>query len=86
VHVIASSDDRSLERVALSTGATFHVLTELSALPAIYSRIEAALRAQLLAFVRTEAGKKENEWRNIEVKVRGEGLDVFAPEGYFVPW
>jgi Ca-activated chloride channel homolog len=86
VHVIASSDDRSLERVALSTGATFHVLTELSALPGVYSRIEAALRAQVLAFVRTEAGKKENEWRNIEVKVRGEGLDVFAPEGYYVPW
>jgi Ca-activated chloride channel homolog len=85
IHVIAADpEERTLERVALSTGGTFHTLTELAALPAIYARIEAALRAQVLAFVRTEAGKKENEWRNISVTVEGEGLDVFAPEGYYV--
>jgi VWFA-related protein len=86
VHVIAAAGNRSLEHVALSTGATFHGLTDLGSLPGIYARIEAALRAQVLAFVRTEAGKKENEWRNIEVKVEGEGLDVYAPAGYYVQW
>ncbi|HEY0156992.1 MAG TPA: VWA domain-containing protein [Thermoanaerobaculia bacterium] len=87
IHVIAADpEDRTLEPIALSTGGTFHTLTELAALPGIYARIEAALRAQVLAFVRTEPGKKENEWRNIRVTVEGEGLDVYAPEGYYVPW
>lgn len=75
-----------LHRVARSTGGTAHTLVALAELPDVYARIEAALRAQILAFVRTDPATKENEWRNVRIEVEGKDLDVFAPEGYSVPW
>ncbi|HEX7708362.1 MAG TPA: VWA domain-containing protein [Thermoanaerobaculia bacterium] len=75
-----------LRVIARSTGGTSHILADLAALPLVYSEIEAALRAQILAFFRTERGKRENEWRSIQVEIEGEGLDIHAPEGYYAPW
>ncbi len=97
VHVIAALPGMSglgiekpsegeLTRVAQSTGGTYQTLHELRELRALYARIEAALRAQVLLFVRTDPATKENEWRGVQVQVDGEGLDVFAPEGYYAAW
>jgi hypothetical protein len=52
----------------------------------VYARIEAALRAQVLAFMRTDRGGRENEWRAIRVEVRGATGQVYAPAGYYAPW
>jgi VWFA-related protein len=97
VHVIAATPGMSglgiekpaageLTRVAQSTGGTYQTLHELRELRALYARIEAALRAQVLLFVRTDPATKENEWRGVQVQVDGEGLEVFAPEGYYAAW
>ena len=93
VHVInsrallpATVPDDTMARLAEATGAVFHSLGDLGALPAVYSRIEAVLRAQVIAFIRTDRGGWENEWRPIAVDVRGEGHQVFAPAGYYAPW
>jgi Ca-activated chloride channel family protein len=86
VHVITSETHAELENVTRSTGGTHHVITHLRQLPAVYAQIESALRAQFLAFVRTEPATKENEWREVEVEVTGEALQVFAPEGYYASW
>jgi VWFA-related protein len=83
---IASPSNPDLQRIAQTTGGTAHILKDLAELPAIYARIEAALRAQILAFVRTDPGTRENEWRSIKVQVSGPDLDVFAPEGYYAAW
>ena len=91
IHVIESIPDEptdgTLKRVAESTGGTSHTLEHLGELPGIYTRIEAALRAQILAFIRTEPATRENEWRPIRVEVKGtrEG-EVYAPEGYYAAW
>lgn len=82
----ADARERELSRVAASTGGIDHPLAELTELPAVYARIGAALRAQILAFVRTEAAAKENEWRRVLVSVDGEDLEVYAPEGYYASW
>lgn len=83
----AAPTDRELKRVSQATGGTGQTLQELAELPAIYARIEAALRAQILAFVRTDPAVRENEWRPIRVVVRGGStLTVHAPEGYYAPW
>lgn len=97
VHVIAALPGKSgsgfekpaqdeLTGIAQSTGGTYQTLHALAELPALYSRIEAALRAQVLVFVRTDPATRENEWRSVQVQVEGEGLDVFAPEGYYAAW
>ncbi|HYI12428.1 MAG TPA: VWA domain-containing protein [Thermoanaerobaculia bacterium] len=78
--------DRELKRVAQSTAGTSHTLHSLAELPDVYTRIEAALRAQILAFVRTDPGTRENEWRSVTVEVNGEDLEVYAPEGYYAAW
>jgi VWFA-related protein len=82
----AAATDDDLQRLARATGGTAHRLDTLPALPSIYTRIEAALRAQLLAFIRTDPATRENEWRSIKVDVKGDALEVFAPEGYYAAW
>lgn len=88
IHVIATDPGvpPDLAGIAESTGATSHTLDTLTQLPAVYARIEAALRAQILAFVRTDPGTRENEWRRIRVEVRGPNLRVHAPDGYYAPF
>jgi VWFA-related protein len=97
VHVIAAlpgmsgagiprPEEGELTHIAQSTGGTYHTLHDLAELPGLYARIQAALRAQILVFVRTDPATRENEWRSVEVKVEGEELDVFAPEGYYAAW
>ena len=75
--------DRDLKRLGSATGGTAHTLAALSDLPEVYARIDAALRAQILAFIRTEGAKRELEWRRIEVRVSGTDVDLRAPEGYY---
>ncbi|MEA2463309.1 MAG: Ca-activated chloride channel [Acidobacteriota bacterium] len=75
-----------LTRIAQSTGGTYQTLHALAELPGLYARIEAALRAQILVFVRTDPATRDNEWRSVQVQVEGEELDVFAPEGYYAAW
>lgn len=41
-------------------------LEHLDALSGVYEQIEAALRAQLLAFVRIDPATRENEWRSVQ--------------------
>jgi VWFA-related protein len=97
VHVIAALPGKSgsgfekpaedeLTHIARSTGGTYQTLHELPELPRLYARIEAAVRAQILVFVRTDPATRENEWRSVQVQVEGEGLDVFAPQGYYASW
>lgn len=76
--------DRELQRVAQSTGGTARLLQQFAELPDVYADIEAALRGQVLAFVRTEPATRENEWRSIRVEV--EGMTVLAPAGYYAAW
>ena len=78
--------DEELPRVARATGGTSQVLVDLGQLPALYARIEAALRAQFLAFVRTDPATRENEWRAVRVEVKGVDAEVYAPEGYYATW
>jgi hypothetical protein len=51
IHIIAAIPDVAsaiaLKRTSQSTGGTFHILSSLRDLPAVYARIEAALRAQI---------------------------------------
>lgn len=61
-----------------------HTLDNLAELPSVYAQIEAALRAQFLAFFATDAATAENEWRAITVDVPG--LEVIAPAGYYAMW
>jgi len=75
---------RELSQVSASTGGRMHRLQTLEALPEVYREIEADLRAQMLAVIRTDAGKHENDWRAIEVAVPGRR--VKAPGGYYAPW
>ncbi|HKR67052.1 MAG TPA: VWA domain-containing protein, partial [Thermoanaerobaculia bacterium] len=82
----ASAPVDTLERIARSMGGTFHPLTDLAQLGAIYTRIETALRAQILAFLRTDPATKENEWRPMRVEVKGAPVEIFAPEGYYARW
>lgn len=77
--------DGELKRLAKSTGGTAHTLKDLNELGAAFTRIGDALRAQILAFIRTDAAKKESEWRAIDVEVKGGG-EVFAPAGYYAIW
>ncbi|HEV7243104.1 MAG TPA: VWA domain-containing protein [Thermoanaerobaculia bacterium] len=90
IHVIESipiePSDGELKRVARATGGSAHTLEQLAELPKVYAQIEAALRAQFLAFVRTDPATRENEWRTVRVEVRGEDLKVYAPEGYYAGW
>lgn len=77
---------RALERLTASTGGSTQMLPRLEELPFFYERIEAALRAQMLVFVRIDPGTRDNEWREIRVDVTRGELDVRAPEGYYTPW
>jgi VWFA-related protein len=79
-------EEGELQRMAASTGGTSHTLVELAELPGVYARIEALLRAQILAFFRSDPATRENEWRPLQVEVRGPDLDVYAPEGYYAAW
>lgn len=81
----ATNSRTALKRLADATGGEMHPLTKLEALPEIYSEIEAGLRAQILAIIRTDGGKHENDWRAIEVDVTGR-RGVRAPAGYYAPW
>jgi Mg-chelatase subunit ChlD len=85
VHAIGSAGEE-LKRVAKMTGGTSQPLDDLAQLPAIFARIEAALRAQVLVFVRTDPAKRENEWRSVNVEVEGKDLEVHAPAGYYATW
>jgi Ca-activated chloride channel family protein len=78
--------NEQLNAVAQTTGGTSHTLTALPELPTVYAQIEAALRAQILAFVRIDPGTRENEWRSVQVEVGGQDLEAHAPEGYYAPW
>ncbi|HEX7832789.1 MAG TPA: VWA domain-containing protein [Thermoanaerobaculia bacterium] len=80
------SSTKELRRASQSTGGSTHTLDNLAELPSVYARIEAALRAQILAFVRTDPAVSENEWRAIRVEISGRDIDVFAPEGYSPVW
>jgi len=90
IHVIAAmpeyaaAEGDELQGIAVPTGGTSHRLRELAELPNVYARIEAALRAQVLAFVRTDPATRDNEWRSVHVDVRD--LEVYAPEGYYAAW
>jgi VWFA-related protein len=75
-----------LKQLAGRTGGTSEALDDLARLPEVFARISAALRAQLLVFVRTDPATRENEWRRIQVEVVGEDLEVRAPEGYYASW
>jgi VWFA-related protein len=75
-----------LAGIARSTGGSSQALDDLGELGRVYARIEASLRAQILAFVRTDPGTRENEWRPVTVEVQGGDLEVFAPEGYYAAW
>ena len=90
IHVIESIPAEpagdALKRLGPLTGGTAHRLNALPELPSIYASIEAALRAQILAFIRTDPATRENEWRSVRVSVAGEGLEVYAPEGYYAAW
>lgn len=90
IHTIESIPDEptdgTLSRVARSTGGTSHTLHRLGDLPDVYARIEAALRAQILAFIRTDPATRENEWRPIRVEVQAPDAEVYAPEGYYATW
>ncbi|HEX6086764.1 MAG TPA: VWA domain-containing protein [Thermoanaerobaculia bacterium] len=83
---VIETTDGNLSRIASATGGTSHTLSDLSELPGVYARIEAALRAQLIAFIRTDPATRENEWRSVRVEVKGEQGEVFAPEGYYATW
>ncbi|MBV8515975.1 MAG: VWA domain-containing protein [Acidobacteria bacterium] len=76
-----------LMSIARATGGSAQTLDNLAELPRLYAQIESALRAQLLAFVRTDPGTRANEWRPVTVHVNGrKDAEVFAPEGYYAPW
>jgi Ca-activated chloride channel family protein len=77
---------KDLPEIARSTGGSSQALDNLSDLPTVYARIEAALRNQILAFVRVDPAQKGNEWRAVKVEVQGTDLEVFAPEGYYATW
>ena len=62
------------------------MLHRLEELPALYERVEAALRAQVLVFVRIDPGTRDNQWREIRVDVTRGKFEVHAPEGYYAPW
>jgi VWFA-related protein len=81
VHVLSGGRQETMTRVARSTGGTSQTLRALSELPAIYARIGYALRGQILAYVRTDAATKPNDWREVRVTVKG--AEVWAPEGYY---
>ena len=86
VHAIGPSGEE-LKKVAKMTGGTSQPLDDLAQLPAIFTRIEAALRAQVLVFIRTDPAKRENEWRNVNVVVEGsDPAQVYAPAGYYATW
>lgn len=72
--------------VTRSTGGMTHHLESLAELPKTYEHIAATLRAQSLVVIRTDPGRNENDWRNIEVDVIGRKRDVRAPSGYYAPW
>jgi VWFA-related protein len=74
-----------LTQAAESTGGRVHRLMKLEDLPAVYRAIETDLRAQVLAVVRTDRGRHENDWRAIEVELAGR-KGVRAPAGYYAPW
>ena len=76
----------NLGRVIRATGGLMHRLDELKDLPAVYEKIDAALRAQTLVVIRTDPGRSESDWRRIDVEVAGRNRDVRAPEGYYAPW
>ena len=86
IHAIAPLRVDDLQSVARSTGGTPHAMRSFTELPGIYAQIEAALRTQMLAFVRTDPATRENEWRNVKVEVGGRDVEVFAPAGYYAPW
>jgi Ca-activated chloride channel family protein len=75
-----------LRRIAESTGGSTQTLDNLAELPRVYQRIEAALRAQYLVFIRTDPAKRENEWRAIKVRVDDKNVETFAPAGYYATW
>jgi Ca-activated chloride channel family protein len=75
-----------LRRIAELTGGSTHTLDNLADLPRVYERIEAALRAQYLVFIRTDPAKRANEWHPITVKIDDKNVDTFAPAGYYAIW
>ncbi|HET7436193.1 MAG TPA: VWA domain-containing protein [Thermoanaerobaculia bacterium] len=83
---ISDPPSEELQRVARATGGSLHIISTLRELPAVYAEIEAALRAQLLAFIRTDPATRENDWRSVTVTIDGGKTKVFAPEGYYAGW
>lgn len=75
-----------LRRAAASTGGSAHLLDHLRDLSQVYADIADGLRAQILAFIRADAGRRENEWREVKVQVEPGDLSVHAPAGYYAPW
>lgn len=87
IHVIEAipveENDGALLPLAKSTGGTAHQLATLDALPTAYEAIQASLRAQFLAFIRTEPASRDNEWRKVTVSSPGPKPTLLAPEGYY---
>ncbi|HUR81964.1 MAG TPA: VWA domain-containing protein [Thermoanaerobaculia bacterium] len=85
IHVI-EPEESALQHIAAATGGTAHTLESLAALPGVYAQIQAALRAQFLAFIRVDDATRENEWRGVRVNVGLHNAKVYAPQGYYASW
>lgn len=83
VHTRLAPDAARLVEVARASGGRLHEFRELGDVGAIYGSIADALRAQALVTIRTSPAAKENEWRSIEVELKGR--EVRAPAGYYAP-
>jgi VWFA-related protein len=72
---------RTLRDLANATGGRAFFLDSMDGLPAIYERIQQELRSQYLLVYQSESDKDENEFRRVEVKVKG--ADVRTIAGYY---
>jgi VWFA-related protein len=73
---------RALESLAQATGGRAFFIEGLDELPGIYASIQDELRSQYLLAYQSTSSKDENQFRRIEVDVKGRG-EVRAPAGYF---
>jgi len=75
-----------LKDLASATGAeVFYVSKKKGDLADIYRRIDEQLRAQYLLTYRSPSTRGPEEFRNVRVEVKGEGLAARTIAGYFPP-
>jgi len=75
-----------LKDLASATGAeVFYVSKKKGDLADIYRRIDEQLRAQYLLTYRSPSTRGPEEFRNVRVEVKGEGLTARTIAGYFPP-